>query len=227
MMCFHCFCTEKTLGTGASAVVLKVRHKKSRVCYALKKMKRSDPGNLESFKHERLILRKALHSNIVRYDSCYIDAEHYCIATEFCSGTCSEWIYIIHLNLYFLCFFVVPFICLLYHFPGGTMLSKILKLKRFSEKKAAGYIRSVLSAIKYLHKLNIVHRDLKCNNLVFDKPGLKGVLKVIDFGESIIVDPMKMYDECIGTIHFVSSVSHFFTCFPPLILSLFLYDIFI
>jgi len=165
------FSIQKTLGTGASAVVLKGKHRKTKECYALKRMKRSHPGTAESFKKERQILRKALHSNIVRYDSCYSDRESVFIATEYCSG--------------------------------GTMLSKILKMKRFSEQKAAGYIHSILSAIRYLHKINVVHRDLKCNNIVFDKPGIEGTLKLIDFGESKIVDPEEMYNECIGTIHFV------------------------
>lgn len=85
------------------------------------------------------------------------------------------------------------------------MLSKVLKLSSFTEQKAAGYVRSILSAVQYLHKLNIVHRDLKCNNIVFDKPGPNGVLKIIDFGGSKIVDPMTMYSDCVGTIHFVES----------------------
>ena len=44
-----------------------------------------------------------------------------------------------------LCYYIATGYC-----SGGTMLKKILKLKSFSEKKAAGYIQSILSAVQYM-----------------------------------------------------------------------------
>ena len=40
-----------------------------------------------------------------------------------------------------------------------------------------------------MHNNDIVHRDLKCKNIVFDRPGKKGVLKIIDFGLSEHIKP--------------------------------------
>merc|ERR1719474_228036 len=80
------FQEERTLGKGASGFVLKVRHKTNGHCFALKKIHKNQQSNLKSFKNERQILRKALHSNIVRYHSCYVDRDHYCIVTEYCHG---------------------------------------------------------------------------------------------------------------------------------------------
>eukprot|EP01084_Bolivina_argentea_P172560 298929_1 len=48
---------------------------------------------------------------------------------------------------------------------GGTMLEKIIKMKSFSERKASQYIRTILLAVNYMHSLNIVHRDLKAQNM--------------------------------------------------------------
>eukprot|EP00485_Elphidium_margaritaceum_P001745 CAMPEP_0202694468 /NCGR_PEP_ID=MMETSP1385-20130828/8324_1 /ASSEMBLY_ACC=CAM_ASM_000861 /TAXON_ID=933848 /ORGANISM="Elphidium margaritaceum" /LENGTH=732 /DNA_ID=CAMNT_0049350321 /DNA_START=25 /DNA_END=2223 /DNA_ORIENTATION=- len=86
---------------------------------------------------------------------------------------------------------------------GGTMLDKVIKMKSFSEQKAAELIRFILSAISYMHELNIVHRDLKAQNMVFDEKGPEGVLKIIDFGDSLCVEEEKTYAEFVGTIHYV------------------------
>ena len=83
------------------------------------------------------------------------------------------------------------------------MLAKIITMKSFSEKKASNYVKTILSAVGYMHSLNIVHRDLKARNMVFDKPGRDGKLVIIDFGESKIIDDNKLYTDFIGSIHYV------------------------
>ena len=86
---------------------------------------------------------------------------------------------------------------------GGTMLDKIIRMKSFSERKASEYVRIILSAVGYMHDLDIVHRDLKCQNLLFDTEGRKGVLQLIDFGESKHICESSTYRECVGTPHYV------------------------
>eukprot|EP00485_Elphidium_margaritaceum_P001610 CAMPEP_0202689094 /NCGR_PEP_ID=MMETSP1385-20130828/4437_1 /ASSEMBLY_ACC=CAM_ASM_000861 /TAXON_ID=933848 /ORGANISM="Elphidium margaritaceum" /LENGTH=633 /DNA_ID=CAMNT_0049344181 /DNA_START=36 /DNA_END=1937 /DNA_ORIENTATION=+ len=87
---------------------------------------------------------------------------------------------------------------------GGTLLDKIIRMAPFfSEKKASEYIRIILGAVSYMHSLNIVHRDLKAQNVVFDREGLGGCLKIIDFGDSKIIQPDRIYSEFVGTIHYV------------------------
>ena len=49
------------------------------------------------------------------------------------------------------------------------MRKKIIRMKTFSEKKASNYIRIILVALQYMHSLQIVHRDIKAQNMVFDK----------------------------------------------------------
>lgn len=43
----------------------------------------------------------------------------------------------------------------------------LLQLKRYSEKTAAAVFRQILHAVNYLHERNIVHRDIKPDNVVF------------------------------------------------------------
>lgn len=76
-------------------------------------------------------------------------------------------------------------------------------MKSFSEAKASDYIKIILQAVAYMHELDIVHRDLKAQNMVFDKHGKDGVLQLIDFGDSKHVKENETYNEFVGTIHYV------------------------
>ena len=53
------------------------------------------------------------------------------------------------------------------------------------------------------YRLGIAHRDLKCQNIVFDRPGKEGVLQIIDFGASEILEDHKEYNDLVGTIHYL------------------------
>eukprot|EP01031_Cornospumella_fuschlensis_P027699 gene27699-33456_t len=49
------------------------------------------------------------------------------------------------------------------------------------------YMRQLLEALAYTHKMEIIHRDLKPHNALIDKK--RKVLRLIDFGLSIFYDP--------------------------------------
>ena len=51
---------------------------------------------------------------------------------------------------------------------GGNLLGVVQKQKRVSEKQAAVWFRQIVEAIDYCHQRGIVHRDLKCENLLLD-----------------------------------------------------------
>lgn len=56
-------------------------------------------------------------------------------------------------------------------------------IKRLSEDQAKIIGKQLRNAITYLHSLNIIHRDLKLENILIDPSTLK--IKLIDFGYSI------------------------------------------
>ena len=65
--------------------------------------------------------------------------------------------------------------------PGGD-LGKILRNeKRFTESRARYYLCEVLLALEYLHKNDIIYRDLKPDNVVIDE---EGHALLTDFGLS-------------------------------------------
>jgi len=67
------------------------------------------------------------------------------------------------------------------YLKGGDGLKKIQKLKKFDEKAALRLIYSLLSALEYLHSQNIVHRDIKLENIVYINDFSEN-FKLVDFG---------------------------------------------
>ena len=60
---------------------------------------------------------------------------------------------------------------LLQYASGGNMSRTLHKDKRFSEDRARMYMAEILLAIEDLHKRDIIFRDLKPDNVVFDEDG--------------------------------------------------------
>lgn len=65
--------------------------------------------------------------------------------------------------------------------PGGDLGKLLMKKGKLTEEVARIYIAEVLLAIQYLHKKEIIFRDLKPDNIVID---FQGHCKLTDFGLS-------------------------------------------
>ena len=50
--------------------------------------------------------------------------------------------------------------------PCGNMYEYLDKCKRFSERRAASYIRKITAAIDYCHYMGVIHRDIKPENIL-------------------------------------------------------------
>jgi len=67
------------------------------------------------------------------------------------------------------------------YIAGGSIRSLLDKFNSFTEHLVKLYTRQIVDGINYLHKNGIIHRDLKCANLLVDN---NGIVKVSDFGAS-------------------------------------------
>ncbi|KAF4740421.1 Mitogen-activated protein kinase kinase kinase 2 [Perkinsus olseni] len=63
--------------------------------------------------------------------------------------------------------------------PGGCLQTLLRQLGALDQETARHYTDQVMSGLTYLHSRNIVHRDLKCANVLLS---LDGTVKVSDFG---------------------------------------------
>jgi serine/threonine protein kinase len=65
--------------------------------------------------------------------------------------------------------------------PGGSIRQLLDKFLAFDERLVKLYTRQMLDGLQYLHEKGIIHRDLKCANVLVDN---MGVIKLSDFGAS-------------------------------------------
>jgi len=85
---------------------------------------------------------------------------------------------------------------------GGELYDEIVKRKHFTEKDASYIMYQLLMALEYLHKRDIVHRDLKLENLLLKKHGALEI-KLADFGLSKVYTGEAMQTAC-GTPYYVA-----------------------
>ncbi|CAK8685465.1 unnamed protein product [Clavelina lepadiformis] len=81
---------------------------------------------------------------------------------------------------------------------GGELFNQIQERAEsaFTEREAAEIMRDIGSAIKYLHDLNIAHRDVKPENLLYSSKGSDAVLKLTDFGFAKITSKNSLNTPC-------------------------------
>ena len=157
----------KSLGKGSFGEVFLTKKVNGTELYATKRMDRAEydkPENNKRLINEISILQKIRHPNIVKLIEIKKTKSHIYIVTEFCNG--------------------------------GSLfqnLNKYIKAHRkaFSEEIVQYIMRQLVSAINYLHKNKILHRDLKLDNILVNFPTdndknnlnmLAAQVKLIDFG---------------------------------------------
>jgi len=87
---------------------------------------------------------------------------------------------------------------------GGELFNKIIELGSYTEAVASKCIQKVLSAVKYLHDMGVVHRDLKPTNLLLKSPDDITDVKIADFGLSKIIGDSALLQTACGTPIYVA-----------------------
>jgi protein-serine/threonine kinase len=88
------------------------------------------------------------------------------------------------------------------YYEGGTLYSKISRLERFDVELARFYAAEFILAVKFLHKCGIIHRDIKPDNILFERDGH---CRLADFGLSAIgiFKEMRTRGRC-GTVRYMA-----------------------
>ena len=94
------------------------------------------------------------------------------------------------------------FMIIMEYINGGNLFSFVKKRRKLSEKTAKFLFRQIILGIKYIHEQNIVHRDIKLENLLID---LNNNIKICDFGigRKIKSKNQLLHDQC-GTLMYMA-----------------------
>lgn len=65
--------------------------------------------------------------------------------------------------------------------PNGNLYNYLQKMKTLNEQEAKVIFYQILHGLEYLHQHNILFRDVKLQNILFD---IEGRIKITDFGLS-------------------------------------------
>ena len=86
---------------------------------------------------------------------------------------------------------------------NGTLADVLKKEGTLSVERTVKYALKILAALDHAHKHNIIHRDIKPQNIMLDKDDN---IKVVDFGIARIVGSNStiMRDEVFGSVYYMS-----------------------
>ncbi|KAL4488184.1 hypothetical protein ABPG73_001595 [Tetrahymena malaccensis] len=153
---FAVFKLLRCLGEGGYGRVFEARNRISKEKVAIKMIDSSKIKNAKDtdmIYKELIALKNLNHRNIVKVYNCYTLQKEQKVAL------------------------------ILEYLDGGDLREYLNEKKILPEKEAQKLFIQLYSAIQYCHRENIIHRDLKLENIMFEDKG-KEKLKVVDFGIS-------------------------------------------
>jgi calcium-dependent protein kinase len=87
---------------------------------------------------------------------------------------------------------------------GGELFDRIIAQGHYSERAAAGTIKSIVDVVQICHLNGVIHRDLKPENFLFSSKEENAMLKVTDFGLSAFIEEGKIYKDVVGSPYYVA-----------------------
>ncbi|KAL5653066.1 hypothetical protein ACJX0J_038524, partial [Zea mays] len=82
---------------------------------------------------------------------------------------------------------------------GGDLHAYLQRHKRVSEKVARHFIRQLASGLQMLRDNNVVHRDLKPQNILLVENNENSLLKIADFGFAKFLQPFALAETLCGS----------------------------
>jgi len=148
------------IGEGSFSKVELANHAILNMKVALKVIKIveiEDPYVIKNLKREALVMSKLSHPNVVQLHEVCSHTDFFCLAMDF--------------------------------YPGGTLCDLISnsELGRLEENASKLYFKQLLSGLHHIHQSNVIHRDIKLENVFLNQDRSKAVIG--DFGLSNLWSP--------------------------------------
>ena len=175
---------QESIGNGAFGEVFLTTKSGTNQLFATKKVLKEKIEAQEIkkyFVNEIMILKEVSHPNIIKFEAVKHTVHNYYIITEYCNGGAISQ-------------------CLKKY--------KALNGHSFTEEIVQHLMRQIVDALKYLHGKNIIHRDIKLDNILLNFSDenqknnmnlLKAKVKIIDFGFATHINKSKFRFSTLGS----------------------------
>ncbi|KAG1381285.1 hypothetical protein G6F61_003298 [Rhizopus arrhizus] len=94
------------------------------------------------------------------------------------------------------------FYLLMEYAPGGTLGNHLARHRCLGETETRYFARQIVSAMDYMHRNSIVHRDLKIDNIMLAEDHRQ--IKIADFGLSNLYRPDRLLQTHCGSMYFAA-----------------------
>ena len=172
----------KKLGEGATSRVYLGVDRKTNEKAAIKLFRTSGKQTEEFMKQEASILNSLSHENIIRYKETFANYK-----INLPNGRVSA----------------VSGIAM--ECAAAEFFDLFKENGRFPEKLARTYFWQIIKALDHMHTKNIIHRDIKPDNLLIDR---EFNIKIADFGAATKVDPTQPLTISRGTSSYFAPEIH-------------------
>ncbi|XP_020654059.3 serine/threonine-protein kinase 17A isoform X1 [Pogona vitticeps] len=165
------------LGRGKFAVVKKCVNKESEKEFAAKFMRKRRKGQ-----------------------DCRLEIVHEIAVLEL--AQCSDWVISLH-EVYETS---TEMILVLEYAAGGEIFDQCVAEREdaFKEKDVKRLMRQILEGVSFLHQNNVVHLDLKPQNILLTNESPLGDIRIVDFGLSRVMMNSEELREIMGTPEYVA-----------------------
>ncbi|NWR74149.1 ST17A kinase, partial [Centropus unirufus] len=167
----------RELGRGKFAVVKKCIQKDTRREFAAKFMRKRRKGQ-----------------------DCRMEIIHEIAVLEL--AQCNLWV----INLHEVYETATEMILVLEYAAGGEIFDQCVaeREEAFKEKDVKRLMKQILEGVSFLHRNNVVHLDLKPQNILLTSKSPLGDIKIVDFGLSRIMKSSEELREIMGTPEYVA-----------------------
>lgn len=155
-LCRNHYRTLNLLGSGGYGSVYLVERSDTGVCFVSKKIPVREITEVDQYSREAKDLVQLRHKHIVSYEEDFVHVEYGALEPK------------------------TFFIIIMEYCPEGDLKEKIEKdFGNFTEEWVGTVFAQLLQAVQYLHSKNVIHRDLKSQNVFLAEDGL---VRLGDFG---------------------------------------------
>ena len=173
------FNIQRQLGDGSYGVIFQIQDKDSKLKYALKKIIAHDIEEVEIFQHEFELVNSVNHPHIMKI-----------------YGICTRILDLTTIAIYVLMEMAVS--------DWDNEIKKHINNKKiYKERDLLKILRQLVSALTFMQKHKISHRDIKPQNILVFR---QGVYKLADFGEAKEVKISKQLNTLRGTELYMSPI---------------------